>query len=99
MHLAEWSAHPIHLRYPREIYWASTEEDGADYVLLRLTTDDGLVGVAEGSAKPAWNSLTPRALMIILEELVIPLIRDVDLIDETAVARALNRVRAQRVAR
>lgn len=99
MRLAEWSAHPIHLRYPREIHWASTEEDGADYVLLRLVTDDGLVGVAEGTAKPSWNSVTPRALIVILEELFIPLIRNVDLLDETAVGRALARVRDQRVAR
>jgi L-alanine-DL-glutamate epimerase-like enolase superfamily enzyme len=99
MRLADWSTHPIHLRYPREIHWASTEEDGADYVLLRLVTDDGLVGVAEGSAKPAWNSVTPRALSVIVEELFIPLIRDVDLLDARAVSRALNKVREQRVAR
>jgi L-alanine-DL-glutamate epimerase-like enolase superfamily enzyme len=99
MHLTEWSTHPVHLRYPREIHWASTEEDGADYVLLRLVTDDGLVGVAEGSAKPAWNSVTPRALSVIIEEIYIPLLRGVDLLDEMAVARALNKVREQRVAR
>jgi L-alanine-DL-glutamate epimerase-like enolase superfamily enzyme len=68
-------------------------------VLLRLVTDDGLIGVAEGNAKPAWNSVTSRALCVILEELFIPLIRDVDLLDERAVTRALNKVREQRVAR
>jgi L-alanine-DL-glutamate epimerase-like enolase superfamily enzyme len=68
-------------------------------VLLRLLTEDGMVGVAEGSAKPAWNSVTPRALSVILEELYIPLIRDVDLLDEAAVNRALSKVREQRMAR
>jgi len=56
MRLAEWSTHPIHLPYPRHIHWASTGEDGADYLLLRLVTDDGLVGVVEGVAMPAWRS-------------------------------------------
>jgi L-alanine-DL-glutamate epimerase-like enolase superfamily enzyme len=99
MRLAEWSTHPIHLRYPREIHWASTEEDGADYLLLRLVGDDGTVGVAEGVAKPAWNSVTPRALALIIEELYIPLLQKIDLLDEVAVIRALNKVREQRSAR
>src|SRR5581483_3918425 len=99
MRLAEWSTYPIHLSYPREIHWASTEEEGADYLLLRIVGDDGTVGVAEGVAKPAWNSVTPRALAVIIEELYIPLIRDVDLLDEAAVARALSKIRDQRLAR
>src|SRR4051812_4688875 len=99
MKLAEWSTHPIRLRYPQEIHWASTQEEGSDYVLLRLVTDDGLIGVAEGLAKPAWNSVTYRALAVILEELFIPLIRDIDLLDERAVERALSQVREQRAAR
>ncbi len=99
MRLAEWSIHPIHLRYPHAIHWASTEEDGADYLLLRLVTEDGLVGVAEGSAKVAWNSVNLRVLSVILEELFMPLIREVDLLDERAVSRALSQVREQRSAR
>jgi L-Ala-D/L-Glu epimerase len=99
MRLAEWSLHPIHLRYPREIHWASSQEDGADFVLLRLVTDDGLVGVAEAVAKPAWASVTPRALCVILEELYLPLLKKVDLLDEGAVARVLNQIREQRSAR
>lgn len=99
MRLAEWSTHPIHLPYPRHIQWASTDEDGADYVLLRLVGDDGTVGVAEGGAKPAWQSVNHRALAVIIEELFIPLIRDVDLLDERAVDRAISRIREQRAAR
>ncbi len=99
MRLAEWSTHPIHLPYPRHIHWASTEEDGADFLLLRLVGDDGTVGVAEGLAKPAWNSMTPRSLAVVLEELFIPLIQDVDLLDEKAVDRALAKIREQRLAR
>ena len=83
MKLAEWSTHPVHLRYAREIHWPSADEDGADYVVLRLVTEDGMVGVAEGGAKLVWNSVNPRALSVIIEELFIPLIRDIDLLDET----------------
>jgi L-alanine-DL-glutamate epimerase-like enolase superfamily enzyme len=99
MRLAEWSTYPVHLPYPHTVHWASTQEDGGDYLLLRLVADDGLVGVAEANVKPAWNSVTLRALSVIVEELFIPLIRDLDLADERAVTRALSAVREQRSAR
>ncbi|MPZ15670.1 MAG: hypothetical protein GEU73_14820 [Chloroflexi bacterium] len=99
MRLAEWSTHPIHLSYPRAIQWASSGEDGADYLLLRLVADDGSIGVAEGVAKAAWHGVTPRSLAVVLEELFIPLLREIDLLDETAVARALTRIPEQRLAR
>jgi L-alanine-DL-glutamate epimerase-like enolase superfamily enzyme len=99
MRLAEWSTHPVHLPYPRHIQWASTEEDGADYLVLRLVGDDGTVGVAEGSAKIAWQSVNARSLAVLIEELFIPLITDIDLLDEAAVRRALSAIREQRAAR
>jgi L-alanine-DL-glutamate epimerase-like enolase superfamily enzyme len=99
MRLAEWSTHPIHIPYGRAVRWASTEEAGADYLLLRLVSDDGLVGVAEGVLKATWNGVTARSLPVVLEELFIPLIRDVDLLDEAAVARALARVPEHRLAK
>src|SRR5438105_2509133 len=99
MRLAEWSTHPIFLTYPRAIHWASVEEDGADYVLLRLVTDEGLVGISEGVAKLNWNSVNSRVLCVAIDELFIPLIRDLDLLDERAVNRALGKVREHRLAR
>src|SRR5438093_5340467 len=99
MKLAEWSTHPVHLRYAREIHWPSADEDGVDYVLLQLVTDDGLIGVAEGNAKLLWSSVNWRVLCVVLEELLVPLIRNVDLLDERAIARAMSPVREHRTAR
>lgn len=99
MRLAEWSTHPIHLSYPRSIQFASTREDGADYLLLRLVGDDGTIGLAEGVAKTAWHGVTLRSLAVVLEELFVPLIREIDLLDQAAVTRALARVPEQRLAR
>lgn len=99
MRLANWSTHAIHLAYPRHIQWASTDEDGADYLLLRMVTDDGIIGVAEGVAKAAWHGVTLRSLAEVLEEQFIPNLRDVDLLDETAVSGALERVAEPRLAR
>ena len=99
MRLAEWSTHPIHLPYPHVIHWASSQEDGADYLLLRVGAEDGLVGVAEAQVKPARNGIDLHGLSEVVEELVIPLIRDLDLLDEQAVSRALSTVREQPQAR
>lgn len=97
--LAQWSTHPIHLAYPQAIQWASTREGGADYLLLRLVGDDGTVGLAEGVAKTAWHGVTLRSLAVVLEELFIPLIREIDLLDEAAVKRALAHIREHGLAR
>lgn len=99
MRLVEWSAHPAHLPYRQPVTWASTAEDGADYLVLRLVGDDGSVGIAEGVVKLTWNGVTLRSLTVVLEELFIPLLRDVDLLDETAVTRAIGRVPEHRLAR
>jgi L-alanine-DL-glutamate epimerase-like enolase superfamily enzyme len=91
MRLAEWSSYPVHLAYPHVIHWASTVEDGADYLFLRLVADDGLVGVGEALAKRAWSGVSLESLPGILDQ-VIPLIRDVDLMDAHAVGQALGGV-------
>ena len=99
MHLADWSMHAVRLPYRRPVRWASTAEEAADYLLLRLVADDGLVGVAEGVVKPVWNGVTVRSLGCVLEELFLPLLRAVDLLDEAAVARALARIPEHRLAK
>ncbi len=99
MRLTEWSTHPIRLPYPHAIQWASMGEDGADYLLLRLVGDDGTVGVAEGVVKLTWHSVTLRSLEVVLEEIFIPAIREIDLLDEAAVTRALAAIRDHRLAR
>ena len=93
MKLAEWDTYPMHIRYPGVIRWASSTEDGADYLLLRLVGDDGTVGLAEGVVKTAWNAVTFRTLTVALEELFIPLLREIDLLDEAKIGRASCRER------
>src|SRR5437016_7681250 len=99
MRLAEWSTHPMHLPYPHAIQWASTGEDGSDYLLLRLVGDDGTVGLGEALAKMAWHGVTPTTLAEILEQQFIPALRSIDLLDENEVSRALAQLPEQPLAR
>jgi L-alanine-DL-glutamate epimerase-like enolase superfamily enzyme len=77
---------PVRIRYPRPMQWASQSEDAADYMVLRLTTDTGLAGVAEGTVKTTWNGTTLRSLAVVFEELFAPGLGGLDVDDEKAVA-------------
>ena len=73
---------PIRIPYPRAMQWASIQEDAANYALLKLTTRDGLVGVAEGTVKTSWTSATHRSLSVLFEELFAPLLIGTDIQDD-----------------
>ena len=82
--------HPIRIPYPRAMQWASLKEDAASYMLLKLTTKDGLVGVGEGTVKTTWTSATHRSLSTVFEELFTPLLIGLDIDDEQALSRVFR---------
>lgn len=73
------------LPYPRPVRWKDSVEDGGLFMLLRLFSDTGLEGIAEGPIKPTWTGTTPRSLTAVIEDLLLPALRDVDLADPAAV--------------
>lgn len=79
------------LPYPRPVRWKDTVEDSGLFMLLRLVTDAGLEGVAEGPIKPTWTGTTPRVLAAALEDLLLPALEDVDLSEPAAVRSRLDR--------
>ncbi|MGQ0544038.1 MAG: mandelate racemase/muconate lactonizing enzyme family protein, partial [Betaproteobacteria bacterium] len=90
MKLADWSLYFYRLPYRRAVTWAYAAESSSDYALLKLTDDDGTVGIAEGVVKPARTGFSPRSLAVTLEEVMLPRLRGVDLADAAAVARAFD---------
>ncbi len=54
MRLAEHRLYVYHLRYARPVRWSDIVEEAAPFVLLKLTSDAGDVGVAEITVKPTW---------------------------------------------
>lgn len=93
----EWF--PIRIPLPRPLQWASLRETAADYMLLKITADNGLVGVAEGSAKVPWTGSTLRSLAVVFEEMFVPALQGVDLLDEAAVMRAIRGPREHTLAK
>src|SRR5262245_54584757 len=92
MRLAEHSLHSYRLRYARPVRWSDIVEEAAPFVLLRLESDTGAVGVAEITVKPTWCGVTGRSLVAAIEEIFVPLIAGLDLDDPTTVRAALDRV-------
>ena len=91
MRLAECSLHFYRLPYSRPVRWFNSVEDGAVLVLLRIVGSDGSVGVAEAPLKPTWSGVSPRSIAAVLEDLLLPVVQEIDVGDETAVSKTLAR--------
>jgi L-alanine-DL-glutamate epimerase-like enolase superfamily enzyme len=92
MRLAEYSLHVYHLPYRRVVRWSDIVEEAAPFVLLRLRSDSGAVGVAEITVKPTWCGVTARSLISALEEVFLPAIAALDLDDPVKVRAVLDRI-------
>jgi L-alanine-DL-glutamate epimerase-like enolase superfamily enzyme len=92
MRLAEYSLHCYRLRYQRPVRWSDITEEAAPFVLLRLQSDTGAVGVGEITVKPTWCGVTAASLIAALEEIFLPLIKTMDLDDPAKVRAVLERV-------
>jgi L-alanine-DL-glutamate epimerase-like enolase superfamily enzyme len=99
MKLARWSLHFYRLPYLREVVWSNAVEDAGLFALLRLESDTGVVGIAEGTIKNTWSGVSPRSLQAALEDVILPLVKDVDLADDKAVMQAWAKVPENRLAK
>ena len=99
MRLAEYALYCYRLRYARPVRWSDIVEEAAPFVLLRLQSDAGAVGVAEITVKPTWCGVTARSLIAAIEEIFLPLIANMDLDDPAAVRAALERIPENRSAK
>lgn len=93
----EWF--PIRIPLSRPVQWSSLRETAADYMLLKITADNGLVGVAEGPVKVPWTGVTLRSLAVVFEEMFAPALIGVDPRDEAAVSRAIRGPREHTLAK
>jgi L-alanine-DL-glutamate epimerase-like enolase superfamily enzyme len=74
------------------VRWSDIVEDAAPFVLLRLQSDTGHVGVAEITVKPTWCGVTARGLITTIEEVFLPLLATAELDDPTRVRSLLDRI-------
>ena len=92
MRLAGWSTRSYSLPYAREVRWSDIVESAAQFLLLRLESDDGHAGVAEATVKPTWSGVSLRTLAAGIEELFVPMLQRLDLDDPESVRRHLDAI-------
>lgn len=97
--LAKYEIHAMRLPYSRPVKWAGHVETEVDIVLLLLRTHSGITGVAETPVRLKWHSATVRSFVATLEDVVLPAIGDVDLVNEEAVMQRLSAIREQALAK
>lgn len=97
--LARWSLHAFRLPYTRPVRWSDIVEDGATFLLLRLESTDGVVGVGESTVKPTWAGFGVRSLAALVEDVMVPIVARHDLGDPAEVRRALEGVPEGRAAK
>lgn len=80
MRIARVDAIPVRipLKPERRMISALGRHDASDYVLVRLETDDGLVGAGEATVTPRWSGETVWGAQAIIQHLLGPAILGVD---------------------
>ncbi len=91
MKLADWSLHFYRLPYAREVTWAYASESSSDYALLKIVANGGATGIAEGVVKPSRSGFSPRSLAASLQDVILPLLENISLEDDRAVAAAFRK--------
>jgi len=89
---------PVRLPYARAMNWASTRESGADFMILRLTTSEGLIGVSEGVVKTAWTGATLRSLAVCFEEIFTRMLIGLDP-EDVGGTKKISRIRENNLAK
>lgn len=92
MRLAQHRLYFYQLRYARPVRWSDIVEEAAPFVLLRLTSDTGVEGVAEITPKPTWCGVTAHSLVATIEDIFIPILKKLDLGDPAKVRIALEAI-------
>jgi L-Ala-D/L-Glu epimerase / N-acetyl-D-glutamate racemase len=82
---------PFTIPYVKPLRFASGEVSRAEHVLIRLHTDDGLVGVTEAPPRPFTYGETQASIRTVVEDLFEPEIVGYSPLEREAIHAKLNR--------
>jgi catechol 1,2-dioxygenase len=84
---------PFAIPYLKPLRFASGEVHSAEHVLVRLHTDEGIVGVAEAPPRPFTYGETQIGIVAVIEQILAPQIVGLTLLErEVAIARMARTV-------
>jgi L-alanine-DL-glutamate epimerase-like enolase superfamily enzyme len=88
MKITRVEAIPFAIPYTKPLTFASGEVSVASHVLVRVHTDDGVVGVAEAPPRPMTYGETQRGIVAVIEDIFAPQVVGLSLTErEVALAR------------
>lgn len=82
---------PFAIPYRKPLRFASGEVSVAEHVLVRVHTDDGLVGTAEAPPRPYTYGETQASIMAIITQIFVPQITGMSPLEREAMHARLNR--------
>lgn len=81
MKITRIDAIPYRIAYRKPLRFASGEVHAAEHVLVRVHTDDGIVGVADAPPRPFTYGETQRGLVAVIETIFAPQIVGLTLVE------------------
>ncbi|MEP9394043.1 enolase C-terminal domain-like protein [Gordonia sp. VNQ95] len=91
MKITEIEAIPFAIPYRKPLRFASGEVSVAEHVLVRVHTDEGIVGVAEAPPRPFTYGETQRGIVAVIETVFAPQLVGLTLHDREVMVARLNR--------
>ena len=90
---------PFSIPYVKPLKFASGEVHAAEHVLVRVHTDDGVVGVAEAPPRPFTYGETQAGIVAVIEQIFAPAITGLTLTEREVVTTRLARTVANPTAK
>ncbi|MBS9533613.1 enolase [Mycobacterium sp. M1] len=91
MKITALEAIPFAIPYSKPLKFASGEVHVAEHVLVRVHTDDGIVGVAEAPPRPFTYGETQAGIIAVVEQIFAPQIIGLTLLERETVGARLAR--------
>lgn len=99
MKITKVEAIPFAIPYAKPLHFASGEITAAEHVLVRVHTDDGLIGTAEAPPRPFTYGETQRSIVAVIETIFAPQIIGVSPLERESIHARLNRTVANPAAK
>ncbi|MBT2522559.1 enolase C-terminal domain-like protein [Arthrobacter sp. ISL-28] len=90
---------PYSIPYVKPLKFASGEVADAEHVLIRVHTDDGLVGTADAPPRPFTYGETQESIIAVINKIFAPAITGLDPLERGKIHHILNRTIHNQVAK
>ncbi len=99
MKITEVEAIPFAIPYRKPLRFASGEVHVAEHVLVRVHTDDGVVGIAEAPPRPFTYGETQAGVIAVIEKIFAPQVVGLGLLEREQIQARLHRTVGNPVAK